>query len=66
MTPKEAAAELGISLKNLMEQVRLGRIRFSDIGTKGRTVHRFTPKNLQTFIENQKKRKGSYSVSCWF
>jgi integrase len=42
MTPKEAAAKLGVSVKNLMGHVEAGRLRFINIGTMHRKVHRFT------------------------
>lgn len=35
MTPKEAAAELGLSVKTLMAHVASGQLRFINIGTKG-------------------------------
>lgn len=56
-TPKEAAAKLNMSVKTLMSHVKEGRLRFINIGTQTRKVHRFTPYNLQTFIENQKIRE---------
>lgn len=56
-TPKEAAAKLNMSLKNLMEHVRTGRLRFINIGAgKVRKRYRFTSYNLETFLENQKER----------
>jgi excisionase family DNA binding protein len=54
MTTKEAAAKLGVSVKNLMAHVAAGRLRFINIGTMDRKVHRFTTYNLTTFIEKQK------------
>jgi hypothetical protein len=54
MTPKEAAAKIGVSVKNLMAHVAAGRLRFINIGTMDRKVHRFTTYNLVTFIEKQK------------
>ncbi len=57
-TPKETAAILNISLKTLMEHVRLGRIRFIEVGAgKVRKYRRFTAKNIATFIEKQKVRE---------
>jgi hypothetical protein len=55
---KEAAAKLGMSVKTLMAHVRAGRLRFINIanGTK-RKRYRFTPKNIETFIQNQKVRE---------
>jgi excisionase family DNA binding protein len=57
MTPKEAAAKLGVSVKNLMGHVEAGRLRFINIGTMHRKVHRFTSYNLTTFLEKQKVRE---------
>ena len=57
-TPKETAAILNISLKTLMEHVRLGRIRFIEVGAgEVRKYRRFTAKNIATFIEKQKVRE---------
>src|SRR5271165_2269219 len=56
-TPQGAAAKLGMSVKTLMSHVAAGRLRFINIGTKTRKIHRFTTYNLQTFIENQKVRE---------
>ena len=57
MKPAEAADRLGISIKTLMAHVAAGRLRFINVGTEKRKVHRFTTYNLQTFIENQKVRE---------
>jgi excisionase family DNA binding protein len=57
MTPKEAAAKLGVSVKTIMAHVVAGRLRFINIGTMDRKVHRFTTYNLTTFIEKQKVRE---------
>ncbi|GAB1581722.1 helix-turn-helix domain-containing protein [Phyllobacterium phragmitis] len=57
MTAKEAAAKLNMSLKTLMKHVNEGRLRFINIGIGGRRQLRFTPYNLQTFLENQKVRE---------
>jgi hypothetical protein len=54
MTPKEAAAKLGVSVKNVMAHVAASRLRFINIGTMHRKVHRFTTYNLTTFLEKQK------------
>jgi len=56
MKPADAAERLGISEKNLMEHVHAGRLRFINVGTKTRKIHRFTTYNLETFIKNQKER----------
>ena len=57
-TPQETAAILNISLKTLMEHVRLGRIRFIEVGAgKVRKYRRFTAKNIATFVEKQKVRE---------
>ena len=57
MKPAEAADRLGISTKTLMAHVAAGRLRFINVGTEKRKVHRFTTYNLQTFIEKQKVRE---------
>ena len=57
MTPNEAAAKLNMSVKTLMAHVASSALRFINIGTRTRKVHRFTTYNLQTFIENQKIRE---------
>jgi predicted site-specific integrase-resolvase len=54
MTPRVAAAKLGMSVKTLMSHISRGQLRFINIGTKTRKVHRFTSYNLETVIENQK------------
>ena len=56
MTATEAAGKLGMSVKTLMGHVHAGRLRFINVGTAKRKSYRFTPKNLRTFIENQKER----------
>lgn len=57
-TKIEAAKKLNMSVKTLMEHVRTGRLRYIDIGSGGiRKRHRFTTYNLQTFLENQKRRE---------
>jgi hypothetical protein len=53
-TPKAAALQLGLSVKTIMAHVAAGRLRFSNIGTMQRKVHRFTSYNLTTFLEKQK------------
>lgn len=57
MTPKEAAAKLGLSVKTLIAHVASGQLRFINVGTKTRKVHRFTEYNLQTFLEKQKVKE---------
>ncbi|WP_126978511.1 helix-turn-helix domain-containing protein [Frigidibacter oleivorans] len=57
MTAAEAAEKLGISVKSVMSHVHAGRLRFINIGTAKRKSYRFTPKNLSTFIANQKVRE---------
>jgi hypothetical protein len=56
-TPEGAAARLGLSVKNLMAHVAAGRLRFINIGTATRKVHRFTTYNLQTFLQKQKVKE---------
>jgi hypothetical protein len=56
-TPKAAAAQLGLSVKTLMAHVSAGNLRFINVGTATRKVHRFTSKNLATFIEKMKVRE---------
>ena len=63
-TPKEAAAQLGVSMKTLMSHVHHGRIRFIDVGSgKVRKTRRFTAKNIATFIEKQKVRECPSTVA---
>jgi hypothetical protein len=57
MTPKVAAAKLGLSVKTLMVHVAAGRLRFINVGTKTRKVHRFTDYSLEKFVESQKIRE---------
>ncbi len=57
MKPAEAAKRLGISVKNMMEHVRAGRLRFINVGNATRKVHRFTPYSLELLIKNQKERE---------
>ncbi|MFM7335862.1 MAG: helix-turn-helix domain-containing protein [Tabrizicola sp.] len=57
MKAEEAAAKLGLSVKTMMHHVRSGRLRFINVGTDKRKSYRFTPKNLRSFIENQKVRE---------
>lgn len=57
MNAAEAAGKLGMSVKTLMGHVHAGRLRFINIGSAKRKSYRFTPKNLRTFIENQKERE---------
>jgi hypothetical protein len=56
-TPRAAAAQLGLSVKTLMAHVAAGNLRFINIGTASRKIHRFTMKNLTTFIEKMKVRE---------
>jgi hypothetical protein len=57
-TLKEAAAKLNMSEKTAMAHVRAGRLRFINIANgKVRKRYRFTPKNLETFIQNQKVKE---------
>jgi hypothetical protein len=56
-TPRAAAAQLGLSVKTLMAHVAAGNLRYINIGTMHRKVHRFTSKNLATFIEKMKVRE---------
>jgi hypothetical protein len=55
-TPRGAAAQLGLSVKTLMAHVAAGNLRFINVGTATRKIHRFTMKNLSTFIEKMKVR----------
>jgi hypothetical protein len=56
-TPKLAAMRLGLSVKNIMDHVEAGNLRYINIGTGKRIIHRFTTYNLQTFLENRKVRE---------
>jgi hypothetical protein len=57
-TPEEAAKKLHMSIKTMMAHVRAGRLRFINISTTTKNKrYRFTQKNLDTFIENQKVRE---------
>jgi hypothetical protein len=56
-TTNAAAARLGVSVKTLMSHVAAGNLRFINVGTATRKVHRFTMKNLTTFIEKMKVRE---------
>jgi hypothetical protein len=53
MTPKQAAAQLGLSVKNLMEHVAAGNIAYVNIGTKTRKIHRFTATAPHAFMASQ-------------
>jgi hypothetical protein len=56
-TPKQAAARLGLSVKNIMDHVEAGNLRYINVGTGKRVIHRFTTYNLQTFLEERKVRE---------
>ena len=62
ITPATAAGKLGLSVKTLMAHVEAGRLRFINMGTETRKMHRFTTYNLQTFIEKQKVKETPMSV----
>jgi excisionase family DNA binding protein len=55
MTPKQAAATLGVSVKTLLEHVEAGAISFINVGTKTRQIRRFAKYTLDRFIEKRKK-----------
>lgn len=57
LTPRQAAAELKISVKTLRLLVAAGALRYVQIGVSDKRPRKmFTPGDLETFISNQTRR----------
>lgn len=65
MTEDEAAARLGIDRETLRQHMRLGRLRYYDLGTteppgpgklrRGNRVYRFTAEQLTDFLKSREQ-----------
>src|SRR5271166_4710248 len=57
LKPDEAARRLNVSVGNLMQHVRDGRLSFVDIGTGVRRRYRFRPHHIESFLERREGRE---------
>ena len=59
LRPEEAATFLAISTRQLRDLTRAGSIRYVNIGQRDRETRRYTPEDLEAFIEERKCRSVS-------